>query len=160
MKISEMMVRDVKFCAPDDSLADAARLMWEHDFGCVPVVDKRQRVVGMLTDRDICMAGYTQGVALSATRISSAMSRQVFSCRPDDDIAAAEKLMRDKQIRRLPVLDKDGHLVGLVSLNDIVREAARERGVQALRHVTDTEIVSTLSAISAHRTPAAAAYAA
>ena len=80
----------------------------------------------MLTDRDICMAAYTQGRPLGEMQVSSAMSRQLFSCRPEDSLAKAEEIMRTNRIRRLPVIDADRHLVGILSLDDIAREATRE----------------------------------
>jgi CBS domain-containing protein len=112
----------LKFCATHNTLNTAAQNMWDNDIGCVPVVDKDRRVVGMLTDRDVCMAAYIQGAPLTGLLVTSAMSKQVFSCAPDDDIAAAEKLMREKQVRRLAVIDAQGRLAGIISLNDIARE--------------------------------------
>ncbi len=154
MKVKELMVREVRSVAADDSLAAAARIMWEHDCGCVPVVDQELHVVGMLTDRDICMAAYTQGVSLHQGRVSSAMSRRLFWCEPDDELAAAEKIMREVQVRRLPVIDREGHLVGILSLNDIARRAARERGGRAPREVRESEVGALLAAVSAPHRPA------
>jgi CBS domain-containing protein len=82
----------------------------------------------MITDRDACMAAYTQGLPLQSIPVSRAMSRQVFSCRPDQALEAAEKLMAEKQVRRLPVLDGEGHALGVLSLNDVAREAASRPG--------------------------------
>ena len=126
MKVKDLMATDVKFCATHNTLNTAAQNMWDNDIGCVPVVDKDHRVVGMLTDRDVCMAAYIQGVPLMGSLVTSAMSKQVFSCAPDDDIASAEKLMREKQVRRLAVIDAQGRLAGIISLNDIAREGERE----------------------------------
>ena len=133
MRIEELMTRDVKVCLATDTLNHAAELMWNHNCGFLPVVrDQASRMLGgVITDRDIAMAAYTQGKTLSAIPVSVAMARGVRVCHPDDDIGTAEAIMRLKQVHRLPVLDKDGRVIGVVSLNDIARCShtadARER---------------------------------
>jgi CBS domain-containing protein len=121
MKVVELMVREVTACSPDDALNRAAQIMWENDCGCVPVVDRAARLVAMLTDRDICMAAYTSGRTLKDIRVSAAMSSEVFACRPDDELLDAQKMMREHQVRRIPVSDEQGRLVGILSLADIAR---------------------------------------
>jgi CBS domain-containing protein len=142
VKVEEIMAREARGCAPNDMLNRAAQIMWENNFGCVPVIAGESKVVGMLTDRDICMAAYTQGATLNSIQVSSAMSREVFSCRPSDDLVAAQQVMRDHQVRRLPVTDADGKLVGIVSLSDIARAMARTTDDKA-------QVASTLAAICA-----------
>jgi CBS-domain-containing membrane protein len=151
MKVRDLMTTDIKCCADYKTLNTAARMMWEHDIGCVPVVDKDGRAIGMLTDRDICMSAYIQGVPLTGAPVTSAMSKQMFSCTADDNIEAAEELMMEKQIHRLPVLDVQGHPVGLISLNDIAREGARETETKKARQVSDTEIAQMLASVCAPR---------
>jgi CBS domain-containing protein len=124
MQVKDVMVREVFACAADDSLNRAAQLMWEHDCGVVPIIDSERRVVGMLTDRDICMAAYTQGRSLDAIRIRDAMSCDVISCGAEDPVAQLELMMRLRRVRRVPVVDSDNFLVGIVSLNDLARRAA------------------------------------
>jgi predicted transcriptional regulator len=106
----------------------------------------------MLTDRDICMAAHFQGVPLSGIQISTVMSRQLFVCSSDDDLSAAERIMREKKVRRLPVLNKEGRLVGLLSLSDIARHADEEyaRGA-ANRYVSDSEVARLAAAVSKRR---------
>ncbi len=116
--------------------------MWEFDCGMIPVVNDDGRLAGVVTDRDICMAAYMQGRPLRTIPVASAMAKQVVASHTDDSIEAAEGLMRDNQIRRLPVLDRDGRPVGVVSLNDLARLAAR-----AKQSSVDREIVLTLGAI-------------
>jgi len=151
MKVRDLMVTDVKCCATYCTLNSAAQMMWDEDIGCVPIMDKEGRVVGMVTDRDICMAAYIQGVSLKEAPVTSAMSKQVFSCRPDENIAAAEKLMLEKQVRRLPVIDTDGRLAGIISLNDIALEASREVEMKKTRQVSDTEIARVMAGVCAPR---------
>jgi CBS domain-containing protein len=151
MKVENIMTRDVKLCRPEHSLNDAARLMWDHACGCVPVVDENDRVLGFLTDRDVCMAAYTRGLALSDMTVMSAMSRQVFCCRVDDTIDAAEAKMREHQVRRLPVLGFEGRIVGIVALSDIAGEAERRKGHRSKDLGADA-IRSTLVAVGHVRT--------
>ncbi|HYB92402.1 MAG TPA: CBS domain-containing protein [Candidatus Binataceae bacterium] len=151
MKVKDLMATEVKSCPDYSTLNTAAQIMWDHDIGCVPVVDKEGHVIGMLTDRDICMSAYIQGVQLTGALVTSAMSKQVFSCKPEDDIATAEKLMRDKQVHRLPVIDDQRRLVGVISLNDIAREAASEIQMKKPRQVSDAEVTQVMASICAPR---------
>jgi len=125
MKVEQIMNRDVKTCRPQDSLNKAARIMWEEPCGAVPVVDDLRRPIGFLTDRDICMAAYTQGRPLEEMRVEIAMAHKVVSCTAEDDLSSAAQLMRQNRTHRLPVIDRDGALVGLLSLDDLACEAAR-----------------------------------
>ena len=152
MKVEQLMTKRVVCCTPGDTLNDAARILWERDCGVVPVVDTdgSQRVVGMLTDRDVCMAAYTQGLTLSQIRVRDAMSHGVQSCRPGEDVSEAERTMRDAQLHRLPVVDEAEQLLGVISLADIAREAAREARSKR-QEVTVAEVGETLAAISRAR---------
>ena len=125
MKVEQIMNRNVKVCRPQDSLNKAAQLMWDEPCGAVPVVDDQRKPVGFLTDRDICMAAYTQGKPLEELRVETAMARKVVSCVAEDELGTAAGLMRQHRTRRLPVIDRNGALVGLLSLDDLACEAAR-----------------------------------
>lgn len=151
MKVKDLMTADVMCCADYNTLNTAAQMMWENDIGCVPVVNHEGHVIGMLTDRDICMSAYTQGVPLTGATVTSAMSREIFSCAADDDIRAVEKLMREKQVHRLPVVDRKGRPVGLISLNDIARAAAKEVETKQARQVSDSEVAQVLASVCAPR---------
>jgi CBS domain-containing protein len=144
MKVSQLMTKDVATCRADDSLNRAAQIMWDHDCGCVPVVDNAGHIQGMITDRDICMAAFTQGKRLEEIPISSAMSKQVHAASPNDDVERAAELMSSKQIRRVPVLDGGDQIVGLLSLGDVAR-AASGRGANGISTPT---LARTLSEIS------------
>jgi CBS domain-containing protein len=123
MNIGQVMTRNPRVCSINDSLEHAAQIMWENDCGCVPVVDREGKTVGMITDRDICMAAYTQGGALWQMPVGLAASRSVISVRENDPIETAQELMRQHRIRRLPVVDGDGHPIGVLSMNDVARRA-------------------------------------
>ena len=150
MNVAQLMNQTVEACRPEDSLASAAGKMWDRDIGCLPVVGGDGKVVGIVTDRDICMAGYTQGRPLSDIPASVAMSKTLYTCRSDDALIEAEETMRSQQVRRLPVLDANGNLAGIVSLNDLAREAQREVGRKG-RELTGQEVSATLAAVCAPR---------
>ena len=145
MRVAQVMSTDVASCRPGESLAQAAQLMWDRDIGCLPVVDPEGHVAGIITDRDACMAAYTRGEPLHAIEISVAMSHHVLTCQRDDDVADVEARMSAAQIRRMPVIDDQGHPVGMVSLNDLARASAQKSGISA------SEVAATLAAISAPR---------
>jgi CBS domain-containing protein len=152
MKVSELMTTDVRSCWSNEALERAAKLMWEFDCGSLPVLDQNGRVVGMITDRDVCMAAYTQAQPLARIPVSRAMSAELFSCKPDEDLGSVEKRMRAHQIRRLPVLDDEGHLRGMLTLADIAQRAAGgAKGKAAARQVSFAEVGETLAAITAPR---------
>lgn len=143
MQVRELMTQPALTCHPGDTLNTPAQLMWEHDCGVVPVVADDGRVVGVITDRDISMAAYTQGKSLQAIRVSDAMAHEVFSCHAQDAVEAAERLMAEKQVRRVPVVDGEDMLVGLLSLNDIARHGASDRKKDG----AERAVVQTLAAI-------------
>jgi CBS domain-containing protein len=122
--------------------------MWDHDCGCLPVIsgDDVTRLLGVITDRDICMHALFQGEALRQLRVADAMARQVQVCRAADALADAEKTMREARIRRLPVIDEHDTLVGMISLADLAQEALRERSATS-PEVTESEVGDTLAAI-------------
>ena len=124
MNVGQLMTRDPATCGTDDSLNRAAQIMWEKDCGCVPIVDAERRPIAMITDRDLCMAAYTQGRPLWSGPVSSAISRGVVVVRESDTLEMAESLMQQHRIRRLPVVDADGRLVGILSMNDLARHAS------------------------------------
>jgi CBS-domain-containing membrane protein len=130
--------------------------MWNHDCGCLPVVDEQRRVIGMITDRDVCMAALTQGRRLDEMLVSSAMSWRVVACSPSDSIVSAEERMRMNQVRRLPVVDEGGRLLGVLSLADVAREATREMLLDS-KDVVGDHVAATLAAVSRARRDSAAA---
>ena len=148
MTVEQIMTRDVVCCSPDDSLSRAAQLMWERDCGCIPVVQD-QRVVGMITDRDCCMAAYTKGLPLHQVGVREVMAKDVKCASPREAIATVEDRMARYQIRRMPVVDDGGLVVGLLSLNDVA--LAVERGGGRAGFPSESEVADTLASISQHR---------
>jgi CBS domain-containing protein len=124
MDVGEIMTRAVQTCGPDDTLERAAQIMWDNDCGCVPVVDSAGRAVAMITDRDVCMAAYLQGQPLVQIRVKSAASKELFSVAEDSNVDDALALMERHRIRRIPVIDREGRPVGILSMNDLARHAS------------------------------------
>jgi CBS-domain-containing membrane protein len=150
MRVQDVMTRQTQACRPEDTLERAAQLMWDHDCGCLPVctggTDGPQRTVGMITDRDICMNALFQRKSLHELRVSDAMARDVWSCQAGDSLVKAERTMQQARVRRLPVLDDRGDLIGVISLADLALEASRQRR-QVGKEITETEVGDTLAAI-------------
>jgi CBS domain-containing protein len=138
MNISELMPKDVVTCKTTDSLNRVAQLMWERRCGCMPVLDDAERVVGVLTDRDLCMAAYTQGKRLDDMLATAVMSRPVRTCLPSTNVEEVEDIMMAHGVRRVVVVESNGRLSGLVSLEDIARSGAEWDG----RREIDLERVS------------------
>ena len=120
MKVSEAMSQDVRIAAPNQSICDAARLMAELDTGALPVGDN-DRLVGMITDRDIAIRAVAEHKSPD-TRVQEVMSHEVLYCFDDQDIREVARNMGEKQVRRMPVVNRSKRLVGIVSLADIARE--------------------------------------
>jgi CBS domain-containing protein len=150
MRIKEIMTQPVVSCTTDNNLNAAAQLMWDHDCGVLPVVGDDGRLAGIITDRDICMAAYTQGRPLIEIPVTRVMTPQVVACFAGDSIDAAERLMRAERVRRIPVVDDAGHPVGIVALNDLARLAWRAR-----KSAVDHDLVQTMAAICQPRAVAA-----
>ena len=152
MNVGQLMSRQIRTCRPDDSLNHAAQIMWETDCGCVPVVqeDDREhpRLVGIVTDRDVCMAAYTQGKPIGEIPVTSIMQRDLATCVATDPIGVALSILRTRQLRRLPVVAGDSELVGLLSLADLARESKREASQLDRPTVTMAAIGDTVAVIS------------
>ncbi len=146
MNVSELMTRDVATCKMDHSLTCSAKIMWDYDCGVVPIVDDDNRVVGMITDRDICMAAFSQGRPLNEIPVHSAATRSVVSVQGDASIETAESLMQRMQVRRIPVVDREGRIQGILSMNDIARRAERTGG--RAHGLSGDYVAQSLSAIS------------
>jgi CBS domain-containing protein len=149
MRVSDLMTKQVATVYAGDPASAAARIMWDCDCGAVPVLDESDRLVAIVTDRDICMAALLQDRAPSTIPVSWAMSKELHFCAPDDSVSSAEQIMRARQIRRLPVLDADRRLVGLISVADILRGTERDKGRK--RELIPDEVTATLADICAPR---------
>lgn len=127
MRCREIMAANVKTATRGMTLSEVARLMRDGDMGCIPVVDG-EKLVGIVTDRDIVVRSIASGKDAS-TPVSDAMSTEVFSVKPDDFVFEAIRLMGDKQVRRVPVIDDGGKLAGIIAMADIALEMEDEREI-------------------------------
>ena len=147
MKVQDVMTKDVKTCGPETNLSDAAMEMWMRDCGILPVVDDGGKVVGMITDRDIAIGTGCRRRDPATIFVREVMTGQVHSCSPEADIHEALQTMREKRVRRLPVIDGDGKLCGILSMNDVVLKAQEEGKAEEL---CARDVQNTLKAICAH----------
>jgi len=131
MNVEAVMTRNVKFAGSNATLADAARVMAESNCGAVPIIDNEKRVVGMITDRDICLAMATATRLASQIPVEKVMAKRVFSCGPEDDLETALQTMQSRKVRRLPVIGDDGKLQGILSMDDVVVHAEVGAGKRA-----------------------------
>lgn len=126
MRVQDLMTTDVKSCPPDINLATAAALMQQEDCGVLPVV--ADSILGMITDRDICLAASKKGNSVLRTKVRDVISGEVYACTTDDKVKDALKIMQEHKVRRLPVVNEEGELKGILSLNDILIHAHQARG--------------------------------
>jgi CBS domain-containing protein len=140
MKVREVMTKAPAYCRGDTSLAAAAEIMWNHNCGFLPVVSPQESVVGVITDRDMCMAMATRNRLPGQVTVQEVSSVIIHSCHPDDDVRKAMETMADKKVRRLPVIDAAGKLEGILSIDDVILYAES----QARGSVSPEYILSTL----------------
>ncbi len=148
MHVHELMTHAPAVCTTSDHLTRAAQIMWERDCGSVPVIDANGQLAGIVTDRDLCMAAYTQGRAFHEIRIADVMSKVVFTVGPDSLAADALELLNKKTVRRLPVVDAKGRLLGMLSLADFVR--ATRKGLLK-KPLNEAAIFAAFASVSAAR---------
>jgi CBS domain-containing protein len=145
MKVQDVMTKDPKWCGPDTNLAAAVELMWKNDCGVLPVVD-HGRLAGIITDRDICIALGTRNRPASELTVKEVATREVHTCSPGDGVQTAMATMKRGRVHRLPVVDQQGNLEGIVSLNDLELAAQRNYG-----DLTYEDVMDTVRAVGEHR---------
>ncbi len=144
MKVKDVMTKDVRICGINDNLSTAARIMWMRDCGILPIVNNEGIVVGVLTDRDICMTAASKNRVPSSIPVAEIMMRQLYFCPPEADIREALQIMREKRVRRLPVIDEKGNLCGILSLDDV---AVKMRDADRPAELSAEDVELTLDAI-------------
>lgn len=146
MKVNEIMTAEPRTCTPDMSVAAAARQMWEADCGILPVVQDG-KLVGVVTDRDMYIALATRNQRPSDLPVGEVASTVVITCGPDDDVKTALGQMKRAMVRRLPVVDAGGSVVGIISTDDLVRVAGPRKAVR------NDDVIDTLQAIFGQHQP-------
>ncbi len=137
MKVKSSMHKGVEWVSPDTPVKALARMMREHDIGAVPI-GENDRLVGMVTDRDIAVRGVADGKDIGPLTAQDVMTAGIVWCRDSDDVTHAANIMQTKQIRRLPVIDKNKRMIGILSLGDLSSAA------------TDRTAAAVTKAVSAH----------
>ena len=141
MKVKDAMKIDVGACSTEDNLMKAAELMRVRDCGSIPLLDAEKKVVGMLTDRDICLAIASRNRKASDVKASDLPNNKAITCLAEDDLESALRKMRKHQIRRLAVVDKSHQLVGMLAISDVLLAVNKNKSLKK-------KIYSTLKAIS------------
>lgn len=147
MKVKDLMTAAPRVCTPETTVAEAASLMWEADCGMLPVVDEGE-LAGVVTDRDMYIALATRDDRAAHLRVGAVATRPAISCAPEDDISDALAAMRQARVRRLPVVGFGNTVLGVLSINDILRATGVDKGVRS------DEVIRTLQAICARHHPA------
>jgi len=153
MKVKEIMTPGAQAIWLTESLADAAKLMWDNDCGVLPIIKDGRKVIGMITDRDICMASAMRDAHPSAISVEEVMTGRVFGVKQEDNVDQALQTMQEHRIRRLPVINPEGELEGMVSMNDVLLHAKPPDEV-ADGCIEYADVVKTYQAICRHRVPA------
>lgn len=120
MKVKDCMCNDVCYCLPDTTISDCAKLMNSKHIGYLPVCDTNQKLVGVVTDRDIALRCIACDKDSKSTKVKDIMSSNVYSCTPEDEMKTVEDKMSEYQIRRLPILDRN-KVVGIISIGDLAK---------------------------------------
>jgi CBS domain-containing protein len=157
MIVKEVMNQEVTTCSRETTLESAAMLMWNGDCGTVAVVDDESKAIGIITDRDICMAVALQHKPASEIQVQEVMSHHLFTCQPESDIMNVLKTMSFQKVRRLPVTNSSGQVEGIISIEDLIARAERgRRGIQTPELSYD-DTMTTLKAICRPHSPEAVA---
>lgn len=129
IKCSRIMTGTVATASADSSVQEAAALLRDGDIGIIPIVDSEGVLVGVLTDRDIVVRAVADGLDITSTRVGEIMTRELFTASPDDFVFQAVRMMGEKQVRRIPIVESDGKLVGILSMADVALEMEDEREI-------------------------------
>ena len=151
MRVRDLMTQRIEWCTPDTDLSAAAMIMWRNDCGVVPVVEAGSaRAIGVITDRDICMAVATRHLRPEQIQVSEVMSGTLVTVTPDDDLRTALARMSGERVRRLAVVARDGVLEGMLSLNDLILRAEPGHG-RARAELGSDDVLGVLKSVCEHR---------
>jgi len=152
MKVGDIMTRTPASCAPETNLAAAVEILWNRNCGILPVVDSHGQVVSVITDRDICIALGTRNRLAGELTVGDVATQRAICCRADEDVRSALAEMAEAKVRRLPVVDADGKLEGLLSMDDVVDRTDLKATVKG-NELTSEDVVSTLKRLYAAQLP-------
>jgi CBS domain-containing protein len=152
MKVQDAMMRTPVCCSPETNLGSAIELLWERNCGILPIVDARRKVIGVVTDRDLCVALGTRNRLAGQITVGEVATGEVHSCRGQDDIHAALQTMAKKRVRRLPVVSEEGVLEGILSMDNVVLHT-ESAGWGRKPELSDEDVVSALREIYGPQVP-------
>src|SRR5579859_7168751 len=152
MKIKEIMTQSAVCCGPETNVGIAVELMWERNIGMLPVVASDQTLVGVVTDRDICIAMGTRNRPAGELRLGEIAVAPVFTCKPDDDIHEALNIMAKQQVRRLVIVDQKGIPQGILSMDDVIVHADIDK-LQGFCELSSEEVIRTLKRVYGQKFP-------
>lgn len=148
MKVADVMTKPPAYCSPQTNVAAAVEILWRNNCGILPIVNSQEKVIGLITDRDICVALGTRNQLPSEITVSEVASGKVIACKPDDDLRGALATMAQAKVRRLPVIDAASKLQGILSMDDVVLRT--ETGtLKRDSELSFEDIVSTLKSVYA-----------
>ena|ERR1700756_5749517 len=146
--VKEIMVESPKHCEPHESLQNVITEMSKYNIGSMPVVNDSKKVIGVITDHDICVKLGKTNKTISQLSVHEAMSSEAHTCKPEDSASTVLKIMRTKKVGRVPVVDKEGHLKGVVSLMGIIRKIKDSREKAELEYKGEENIINTLHSLA------------
>ena len=152
MKVKDIMMGTPYYCQPDTNLASATEVMWNANCGFLPVMSTDGRVIGVITDRDICIALGTRNRPAGEVTVAEVLTGKLYTCAPDDDIHMALQTLKEVAVRRLPVVSQDGTLVGVLSMDDILLRA-EPSSLGKEPELSNDEVVRTFRSITQRRVP-------
>lgn len=137
MEVKQFMTDGIEALSPNETVLNASRLMKKHNIGSIPVIDEDSKVIGLITDRDIVIRVFADILPMN-TKVESVMTKPVFTIEQTEEVGAAISLMADKQVRRLPVVDHEQKLVGMISLGDLaIHQLTDGRAEIALKEISE-----------------------
>jgi CBS domain-containing protein len=146
MRVKEVMMRTAASCGRETNLGEAVSILWDRNCGILPVVDAEQKVIGVVTDRDLCIALGTRNRLPGDITVGDVTSGKVFACAAEDDIRSAMATMAQAKVRRLPVVTTEGKLEGILSMDDVAMHSGARTGKSA-SELSHDDVVETLKAI-------------
>ena len=152
MKVKDIMMGTPYYCQPETNLGSATELMWSANCGFLPVKSTDGKVIGVITDRDICMALGTRNRLAGEVTVAEVPTGKLYTCASDDDIHMALQTLKEAKVRRLPVVSQDGTLVGVLSIDDILQRA-EPHSLGKEPELSSDEAVRTFRSITQRRVP-------
>lgn len=152
MKVADLMTKSPAYCSPQTNLAAAVEILWNRNCGILPIVDTNEKLVGVVTDRDMCVALGTRNRLPSDITVKEVASGKIVACKTDDDVRGALATMTQAKVRRLPVTDVAGKLQGILSLDDVVVRT-QTGSLRKDSELSSDEIVNTLKNVYAPQSP-------